>query len=124
MKTFYAINLNGKYNGKSRWALYEMTNHGMDVVWPKRKDERDITKRDLLPNQVFYPRKDSCPDKYPAYHFVSNGYGLSHIGDIAYNLAQHFKEDIEIYELHGHRPSPHTASYDRPVSAIGKVKQS
>lgn len=120
MKTFYAINLNQKYGGKSRWALYEMKKTGMEVVWPASKPNTD--KRDLLPNQVFYPRKGDGPDKYPAYHFVSNGYGLSHIEDIAYNLAQHFQEDIEIFELHGHNPSPHTATWNRPVSVLAKVK--
>lgn len=122
MKTYYAINLNGKYAGLSRWALYQMVNGEMSVVWPTRKGDDD-TKRDLMSNQVFYPRKGSGQDKYPAFHFVVKGYGTSHLGDLSYNLAQEHKEDVEVWELHGHNPSPHSATFNRPVSVIGKAKR-
>lgn len=105
MKTFYAINLNKKYGGTSRWSLYYMTDHGMEVVWPKDYNKEGKARLEL-PNQVYSTRKE-----YPAYHFVAHGYGLSHIGDIAYKLSRHFKEDVTIEELHGHSPSPHTHTY-------------
>lgn len=109
MKNFYAINLNRKFAGKSRWSLYEMTEHGLDVVWPKKPDKEGNARLEL-PNQVYSTLK-----QYPAYHFAVQGYGLSHIYEIAYDLANYFKEDVTVHELHGHSPSPHIAQYKERV---------
>lgn len=114
MKTLYAVNLNGKYFGQSRWALYEMKKGEMGVLWAERTDKEDKhgdTIYNKLPGMVFYPRRDGAPDKYPAFHFMVKGYGMDHLDDLADTLAKHFKTDIEIMHMHGHYPSRHFQAY-------------
>lgn len=114
MKTFYAVNLNGKYHTLSRWALYFLTDKGMEILWADVQPGKTV-KDDLIytkiPGMVFYPRREGTPEKYPAYHFVVKGSGLNHLDDLADTLSQHYKEDIEIYHLHGHYPSRHFMEY-------------
>lgn len=116
MKTLYAINLNGKYYGMSRWALYEMDKKKkeMSVLWAKRTDKEDKhgnTVYNKLPGMIFQPRREGAQEKYPAFHFVVKGYGMDHLDDLADTLAQHYKQDVEILHLHGHYPSRHFMAY-------------
>jgi hypothetical protein len=105
MKTFYAINLNGKYQGTSRWALYELIDGEMTVVWPT--GDGTGGRRDTeLPNQVYSGLKN-----YPAYHFVVNGYGLSHVYELTNALARHYKDEIKVHELNGYMGTITTAGH-------------
>jgi hypothetical protein len=114
MKTFYAINLNGKYWGMSRWSLYEIKDGEMTVLWAERTDKKDKHGFDVyekIPGMVFYPRRDGAPDKYPAFHFVVRGSGMNHLDDLCDTLAQHYKENVKIHHLHGHYPSQYFMEY-------------
>lgn len=118
MKTFYAVNLNGKFASLSRWSLYYMEKGEMIVLWaepnpPYHADNNaPITKQyKMIPGMKFYPRRDGTPEKYPAFHFVVNGYGMNHLDDLADTLSQHYKQDVTIEHLHGHYPSRHVMQY-------------
>ncbi len=104
MKTFYAINLNNKRQGLSRWAIYHMTKDGMAPLWPKHIN-KDMMEP-LLPNQKYCELK-----QYPAYHFQCKGYGLNHLDSLARGLCAHFKCDIRLEHLHGWHPSVVTCEY-------------
>lgn len=119
MKTFYAINLNGKYSGQSRWSLYYMgKDNEMCVLWadhnPQYHNDNSapIKKQyTMIPGMVYSPRKEGYPEKYPAFHFMVRGFGMDHLDDLCDTLTQHYKEDIEILHLHGHYPSRHFMPY-------------
>lgn len=111
MKTYYAINLNQKWQGLSRWALYEMINGELQVIWPAGLTA-PAGERPLLPCQHYNTLK-----QYPAYHFQVKGWGLGHLDKIACNLAEYFEQDVIIYELHGHSPSCHSFRFSKPVNA-------
>ena len=114
MKTFYAVNLNGKYYGLSRWSLYFPSKDGMDILWAKcdgKKDKHGELIYEKVPGMVCYPRREGAPDKYPAYHFVVKGSGMNHLDDLADTLARHYREDVEIHHLHGHYPTRHYMNY-------------
>ncbi len=119
MKTFYAVNLNGKTRGLSRWALYYMISKGkMSVLWAENKPGANFVKDSvknshiMIPGMVFYPRKDGGPEKYPAFHFLVKGSEMNHLDDLADTLAQHYKEDVTLAHLHGHSPTLHTMPYE------------
>ncbi len=116
MKTFYAVNLNGKTWGLSRWALYSMDSKGeMAVLWAEPTGEID-EKGNLvyakIPGMVLFPRQDGAQEKYPAFHFRVKGHGMNHLDDLADTLAQHYKEDVTLAHLHGHYPTLHTMPYE------------
>lgn len=97
LKTLIAINLNGHHQGLSRWALYESTTDGLNVLWGDTSNHEK--PRPQYPCQTYSKR-----DNYPAFHFVIRGYGHSHIHSLACDLARHFRQSVQLIQLNGWQP--------------------
>jgi hypothetical protein len=108
MRDFYVVTLSKPGAAVARYALYtiDLVNPGqsvLSVVWPKRLlvDGRWLPVDTLLPCQVFFPKKRSEPNLYPAYHFAVKAVGYSPLEYFKDALQKGLGEPVRLFALNG-----------------------
>ena len=94
----FIICLNPESNSiNTRYAIYTQNKNDteLNVIWCLEIDYENHKKDRLLPYQVYFK---SSKWKYPAYHFVVNGYGFNKQLELK-TMLQKINKNIKVYNF-------------------------
>jgi hypothetical protein len=118
----YLLHLNPEARGLTdRYSVMRMTDDGsLSPLWGRHieADPGDSTawnragrkSANAWPYMTFKMRPDSGPDRYPAFHFVINGYGFNKVDELARSIAETLGWPVALFPVTGWNSSPTRAA--------------